>query len=194
VTIWDWQFPQVPNLLPEISRQQRLLFKGIHLLDATHETISRGPLKNLLPLEMLGEGLPLIKRRLRIKAWPQEIFGERYCQTKTSLDKLFLMMVHQDDDIKVEPIDGVRLAQSMVQSNVSEQIDFLEIYKAFRFAFPDKCNDLLEQFEARQMALLAKAFANKEAYRVLHPYPVSFQALYEHMRPYCQVNHNVAKA
>lgn len=186
VTIWEWQFEHVPNLLPEINFQQRLFFKGIHLLESTHKMMAHGRLKRTLPVEMLGEGMPLIKRRLRIKAKPQEIFGERCHQSKASLDKLFLMVGHQDASIRVKPCDGAMLAQCMVHSNVAEQMHLFETYKAFRFAFPERGNPLMEEFEVRQLSLLQKAFTDKEAYQVLHPYPVSFQELFDHMQPYCQ--------
>ncbi len=186
VSIWDWQFPYIPKLLPKLRWQQRFLFKSIHSLEAIHKAITRGGLNQKFPFELLDEGMPLIKRRLRLKAWPQQIFGQRYHKTKVQLDKLWLITSHNDSAVTIDACDGVNIAQRMVYSNIAEQEELMAVYEAFRFAFPDRKNALIEEMEARQQTLLEQAFADKESYLIRHPYPVSLHLLFERLQPYCQ--------
>jgi len=190
VSIWDWQFQYIPKLLPKIRWQQQLLFKGIYFIEAIHKAIARVGLSRKFPFELLDEAMPFIKRRLRLKVLPQQIFGERYHKTRVNLDKLLLIMSHQDSGVVIDPCDGVTVAQSMVHSNVYEQEDLFGTYEAFKFAFPERQNTLIEEFKTRQQMLLQQAFANKEAYQVRHPYPVSLHLLFEQLQPYCQNKDN----
>ena len=187
VSMWDWQFPYIPKLLPKIRWQQQVLFKGIHFLEAINNTMARAGLSQKFPFEVLDEGMPLIKRRLRLKALPQQIFGERYHKTKVRLDKLWLIMSHNESAVTVDACDGLDIAQRMVYSNMDEQEELLGMYEAFLFAFPERRNELIEDIEDRQLTLLQQAFANKESYKIRHPYPVSLHLLFEKLQPFARM-------
>lgn len=186
VAIRDWHFKHIPNLLPEIGTQKKILFKGIYFLDAIHKTLSRSRWKKSFLLKILGQALPRFRQQLMIRESPQVLFNGRYCQQGVAMNKLFLIMSHSESDIRVEPYDPVEIAQRMAGSIEFEQMPFFEYYKAFKFAFPHLRNEFLEEVNELQLSLLCHALENKEAYKVLHPYPVSFEALYEQTQPFCK--------
>ncbi|MCB0258704.1 MAG: hypothetical protein KDE62_03115, partial [Calditrichaeota bacterium] len=105
-----------------------------------------------------------------------DIFQERFCKS-APIDKIFLIMSHDDASITVEPYAAEAIAEQMISSNQYELMPFLEHYRAFTFAFPELRNPFLDSMTELQSELLVKAFAGREAYRVLHPYPVAFEAL-----------------
>ena len=186
VTIWDWQFKYIPDLLPKIGKQKKILFKGIHFAITLHRTFRHSKLKKAFWLKILDEALPAFKRQLKVVALPQVIFQNGYFRQRARPDKLFLMMGHSEPVTHVEPCHPEEIAQRMHQSNAFEQMDFFEYYRAFKFAFPDLRNDLLEHVDEHQRSLLSGALTGKEGYKVLHPYPVSFKDLFIQMQPFCE--------
>ena len=182
VTMWEWQFEQIPDLLPEISVRKRMMFALVHCLDAVYRTFGRGNLQNLFPVDVLGKLLPIARQGLNVQALPQSLFQDRVCEQGASLDKIFLLVSHSKADITIEPRAAVEITQRIVHSNEYEQKDFFQTYAAFKFAFPGLRNEFLEQAPILQSSLLYNALGGKEAYEVLHPYPVSFDELFERMR------------
>jgi hypothetical protein len=186
LAIWDWQFEHIPDLLPRISIQKKILFKSIHFLEATHALLKRRGLGRLYLVELLEQALPFLKRGLKIREPPQAIFGDRVSRLGVTPEILFLMISHSESDITVEPCDPVEIARRMASSNECEQIPFFEHYKAFRFAFPHLSNAFLEGVDETQASLLCRALEGKEAYRVFHPYPVALEALFDQLKPVCE--------
>jgi len=78
------------------------------------------------------------------------------------------------------------IIERMRSSNEFERSHFYQYYRAFKFAFPYRRNEFLEQADEKQAAALLNALAAKPACRVTHPYPVSLDALYEIMQPHVQ--------
>jgi hypothetical protein len=185
VTIWDWQFRYIPNLLPRIGTKKQLLFKTIHWLDRIHGTLGPGKLGQVFPLEILGRALPLLKQKLSISLLPRGLFGDRVCQGNAALDMVFLPMSQSEPGISVVPCDPVEAARRMASSNEYEHTFLFQYYRAFRFAFPHLRNKFMEESAELQRSLLCRSLASKEAYMVMHPYPVSLDELFEKMRPYC---------
>ena len=100
------------------------------------------------------------------------------------LDKVLFVASHDSPDVIVAPIDPGEVAQRMVFSLQAERLDFMAYYLKFRFAFPEARNELIEQAEERQRALLVKMMAGKDTYALYHPYPVSIPFLYDAVLPY----------
>lgn len=185
ITIWNWQFEFIRHLLPRIPLGKRMVFRSIHALESTHRFLQNGYWRNSLPVEMLGNALPSARRQLKIKEFPQTLFGDRQCQSVTPLDKILLVVSRESSQLEVEPCDPREVAQRMMHSNGYEFLRTLEYYKAFRFAFPDRGNRFLDELDARQSSLLASALHNKQTYKVVHPYPVSLDDLFDLLRPIC---------
>ena len=101
-------------------------------------------------------------------------------------DKVFFVASHASDDVVVRPMDVDEVASRMVFSLEEERMPFMSYYYKFRFAFPDRANELIDRAEHLQRVRLRQALADKEAYEVYHPYPVSLPALYEAISPLLQ--------
>jgi hypothetical protein len=130
--------------------------------------------------------MPRIKRQLNVRVEPEIVFGDRFGPFSAKPEKVFFALSHADQAITVEPMEPAAVAQHMIASIRFEQIPFFEHYLAFKFAFPNRKNEFLDNVHERQYEILRRALSGKEAYMVRHPYPVSFQELYEKMRLYCE--------
>jgi hypothetical protein len=184
ICVWEWYFKSIPKLLPKVGMQRKILFKIIHSLDLIHRGLEKVSFKNSFPVKILGQALPSLKRQLNIRALPEELFKNRVCKLATP-DKIILSISQNDPNIYVEECDPSEIAKRMISSNELEQAPFLEFYKAFKFAFPNLRNEFLENIDELQYALLCSAFANKKAYKVYHPYPVSLENLFNQLKPVC---------
>jgi hypothetical protein len=186
VALWDWQLEQVmPDLRPELSTETRLIFGGIHSLEAVHRRLARSRLKSSRTVRALGRLVPMVQQGLSVRMSPQSLFKDRFLNEGAPIDKLFLVMSHSQPGIVVKPCDPADIAQRMVHSNEYEEAHLQQRYRAFKFAFPTRVNPTLEGAAEMRSSLLLRALEGKEAYRVLHPYPVSFEELFRHMRPLC---------
>ena len=182
----EWQFKHIPLLMPKVGRQKKILFKAIKSLDKMYGRLKNGKYKNSFPMDFLSRSLPPLRRQLKIKEKPQKIFKHNFDELVGVPEKVFLSMSHSDPEIRIEACDSMDVARRMVSVNEYEYSEFFELYKAFKFSFPHLRNAFLENADKLQSALLFRAFEDKEAYKVLHPYPVSLEALYQQVRPYCQ--------
>ncbi|NIR46965.1 hypothetical protein GWO43_00575 [candidate division KSB1 bacterium] len=182
--IWDWYVKYIPKLLPRISMERKILFKIIYIFDAIHKIFGRGIFEKFFPIKMLGEALPVFKQQLKVRVVPKALFKDRM-RSQATPQKLFLIMGENNSGIHIETCDPMEIADRMVGSNNYEQMYFWEFYEAFKFAFPHRRNDFLDNIDDRQRSLLMRALKNKEAYKISHPYPVSFDELFNKMQPLC---------
>jgi hypothetical protein len=186
ITVWDWHAEQLPNIQDQLSLTKKLAFKTIQLAARLHKRFGSGRLKNTLPMELMAQALPAFKRQLNFKVPVEKLFNKDSIELVYSPEKLFLIMSQEQPFTSVESWSSEDIATRMLESVYYEQIPFFEHYHAFKFAFPDTQNDFLESVQTLQAEILTSALRDKEAYRVLHPYPFSFEELYREMAPYCK--------
>jgi len=91
--------------------------------------------------------------------------------------------------VAVLPADPKMIAQRMIASQAYERRQLSAAYDHYRFAFPDRSNDLLETASQHERSLLSDAFADKAAYEIVHPYPVPLEQLYRAAAPFCADDH-----
>jgi len=137
-----------------------------------------------LTARLLRRATPVLARQAYVQLPPRFLFGEEKLALAGSPRKVFFMASHETADIRVEPMDADEIARRMVFSLQEERIDLIAAYHRFRFAFPERRNELLEEAEERQREALLRVLAGKETAAVWHPYPVSIPALYDAMRPH----------
>jgi hypothetical protein len=82
-------------------------------------------------------------------------------------------------------MDGSEIATRMAASMAYEHAPLMEHYYAYKFAFPNRENALIEGAQRQQAQLLEEALGGKAGYVVYHPNPCSFEALFAAMEPYC---------
>jgi hypothetical protein len=186
VRLWKWQFQYVPQIKRKLDKKKNLLFTIIQILDTFHHSFGKGIFKNLFIFKMLTEAMPALKRQLNIQIQPQELFGKYIYRETATPRKIFFVMSHSESAIQVKRYDSLEIAQRMISSNEYELLSLIQHYKAFKFAFPNLRNEFLENAAELQKTLLFNALKCLDGFQVLHPYPVSLDALFEKMEPFCQ--------
>jgi hypothetical protein len=126
---------------------------------------------------------PIMQRQLCVQMPPERVFDTARAPLSGVLDKLFLVSSHQSAETRIKAIAPEEVARRIVFSLQQERQDLLAYYMQFRFAFPDKRNEFIENTESLQRAMLQKALSGKESYSVTHPYPMSLSRLYEVVSP-----------
>jgi hypothetical protein len=177
IRTWDWQIKQVASLRKQLSTGRRILFASIRCLDLLQASCG---------LRRLQEALPPLKRQLNVTFAPQRIFADRTGPFSAGVDKVFLMVTHQKTSIEVERVTADLVARRMAASAAFELGRLMARYQEYRYAFPDRRNELLEDASARLSEMLLSALRGKEAYEVRHPHPMSLRKLYEAMRPFVE--------
>lgn len=127
--------------------------------------------------------MSVVARQRFVRMHPAELFGESSCSLAGKVDRAFLLVSHEADDVTAEPVGSEEIARRMVFSLQHERLDFLSHYLKFLFAFPERRNELIEQAEELERELLVRALADKPAYIVSHPFPAPIPALFERMAP-----------
>ncbi len=182
IRLWEWHLDNMPGLPRQVRWQDRLLFRLIHILDGTQKRIP-SLLKKLPVLRLLTRAIPGLKRQLNVCLQPEAIFGEKMGPFEAKPEKLFFLLSDSGTTVRTESADAMAIADRMSYSVQYEQASFMEDYQSFKFAFPALTSNLVDRSALLQRLILRQALAGKEAYTVRHPYPVSFEQLYEAMRP-----------
>jgi hypothetical protein len=182
VTIWEWQFKQVPKLIPKLNRDKKTLFTLIHAIELINNFFRKTFLKNFSISKFITEALPAFKRQLNFRVNPKFIFKEKIHRGKVFPDKIILILSHNSETIEVERCSIDEAINRMTNSHNYEVNDLLQHYNTFKFAFPNLKNQFLENINTTLQNLLTAALIGKKAYKVLHPYPVSFEKLFNEMK------------
>ena len=130
--------------------------------------------------------LPVLERQLHVDVRPSELFGKGQAAMDAPFDRLIFVESHDDESIRVRPIEPDEIARRMEFSLAYERLDFMGYYHKFRFAFPDRVSPLVENAARIERDRLETVLRGKPAFSVSHPYPVSLPALYAAMEPVCR--------
>jgi hypothetical protein len=114
---------------------------------------------------------------------PERLFNAAEVRLSSRVDCLFFVASHELPDVTVRPIDPQQVARRMAFSLQYERLDFMSYYLKYRFAFPERRNELIERAGQLERELLIQALAGKEAYEVYHPYPVPIPAMFDAISP-----------
>lgn len=174
IRLWDWYLRQLPELRRRLSQGDRLRLAALRGASVLHQ---RAPA--LVP----GRLARFLERQRYADLDPRTLFPAERCALAGRFDRLFWMVTHDAPTIEVSPANATEVARRMLHSLLYEWLPFMEWYRMYRFAFPDRRNELIETLEGRLAGLLSEALAHKPAYLVAHPYPVDLAALFTAMRP-----------
>ncbi len=94
------------------------------------------------------------------------------------------MMSHDEPWVELKPTPPSEMALRLAHLAQYEQIPLLEHYLAFKFAFPEATNPIIESSFAAQHEILTRALAGKDTYTIWHPYPLVFSELYGEIEPF----------
>lgn len=176
IRIWRWQLRQLPEYERMIKPAERARLTVLERMLGGESVWRRGP---------AGRAKALLKGQLYVDVDPERLFGRLGTMT-APFDRLFLLVAHEEDEVTVEPIDPSEVARRMVFSLQHENLELTAAYLKYRFAFPKSSSYLLDHAASLQRDALAHVLADKPAFVVHHPYPVSLSALFEAMNGYCR--------
>lgn len=184
ICIWEWQLPEMHQNRPPIGLLTRLSFKSIHLISWFCESLSATRSGKSNRMRRLNKLVPLLRKQLHVRYYPSRLYANQV-KTSANFQKLFLMNSHRSDEIRVHTLEKEDLIPRLVASNVEEMEPFFQFYQAFKYAFPEKANPLIDNLESVLTTQLEIALNETQLFKVAHPYPVSFENLFNEMRPYC---------
>lgn len=184
--IWDWHLRHVPQYvtrLPDADRRRMAVFRSYQSLYRALPKRSprRGAIAKVLHRLSLEGGVPLLGQ---VSVAPERIFGDSVRWGAVGLDRVFLATVGTGET-RVFPSEPREVARRMSAAQEYERRDLIAAYYHFRFAFPDRRNELLENAVEQEIGLLSEAFSNTSAYEITHPYPVPLADLYRAAAPFC---------
>lgn len=185
IRIWEWHLQEMPEYWEIVKRSDRVKLRGLGMIArGMDRTVASGVGSGTPPIKMLQRVMPLLKKQMNVQLPPRQLFGQAGVGPMMSKpSKIFFVASHQSDEIVVEPMTTEEVARRMVHSLEFERLSFMEYYQTFRFAFPDKVNEFIENTEKIQRDILETVLAGKDAYSVYHPYPVAIPALYDAILP-----------
>ena len=96
---------------------------------------------------------------------------------------VFLAMSHAADAVSAEPADPHLVASRLAAGLQLQLHGFLEQYRAFRFAFPERRLALAERVAPRAEAILRRVLERASVHEIRHPHPVALKALRLAMEP-----------
>lgn len=183
-------FEIVPDVRRGIKRSRLWAFESLRQLGKIQGNLGKKA-NDTFPANALRRAISAVQRRVLPKVSPQEIFGSRVGSLIAKPEKVFLLIGHNDTRVEVKPTPPIEMAHRIAHMTQYEQIRLMEHYLAFKFAFPKLKNAFLEESSAYHFELLSSALKTKEAYTVFHPHPVTFSALYEALKPFCESTKNI---
>jgi hypothetical protein len=175
IRLWHWHVAQLPALragLPPLTRARLSVLPSV----ASSATTLAGALRGM-PSSVLRRAAPVVRRQAYVQVPPARLFGEEAIALHGRLDHVLLVASHDHDDVSIEPVDGGTVAEHMRASLDEERSPFLQVYRQFRFLFPERRSALVEESSATERVLLHERLADRPAHRLRHPYPVRLESL-----------------
>ncbi len=185
--VWDWQLRQLPALRRRLSRSRRARVRTAAILERLSER-GAGLRGGRHPAaRALGLVNPGFHNNARVSGSPEALFDGRVAFAPVPLDVAFLATVVEDPASRVRSMEATEFAARIVRSLAYERRALTEAYTTFRFAFPDRRSEAIEQASDAEEALLGRALAACPTYALEHPKPLVLQDLYDAALPLCEV-------
>ncbi|NJD30026.1 MAG: hypothetical protein FIA92_17240 [Chloroflexi bacterium] len=177
IRLWGWQVEQLRSLAPRLSRSERWRLRGLGALAGTAGRLApRRAGGRLGSLARRGAGL--VRRQVSVQVPPSRLFGPDRLVDVAPVDAVVLASSHESDEVRLDPADGREIGQRMLASLAHERRTLLDAYRQFRFAFPDRRNELIERAPEIEAELIDRALGGRPAAWLRHPYPCRLEALF----------------
>lgn len=178
ISVAGWQLDQIPAARSRAGAIRRSLFAGARMLARFQPALGDNKAGRVL-----HAALPALQRRLKVDLSPELLFGP-VGECSADAGTVFLTLSQAAQEIQVEPADPATVADQLTTLFRAQLHGCFEQYQAYRFAFPDRKCDLLENAAEDAAGLLRRALLNKRVFTVRHPHPVSLRALRLAMEPH----------
>jgi hypothetical protein len=130
-----------------------------------------------LPASVLRRTAPVLRRQAFVQVPPARLFGETALALHGRVDHVLFVASHDSDDVSIEPIAGAAVAARMLASLEEERGPLLQVYRQFRFLFPERRAAAIEEAPDVERRLLERYLADRPAHVLRHPYPVDLDSL-----------------
>jgi hypothetical protein len=185
IRVWDWHLNSLPDYRARLKQKDRIRLQSLGAFSRSMEWASGSANGRVsAPVKLLQRVNPLVKRQMYVHFPPHTLFGQDNIQSISSIDKVIFTASHNSEEISVAPYNPEEVARRMILSLLEEQLHFYSYYLKFRFAFPDKQNQWMENAERIQSKMLLKALEGKHTLAVHHPYPVQIPSLFEALKSF----------
>jgi hypothetical protein len=175
IRLWSWHIQQLPALRAGLPAATRARLRSLPAMASSAAGLSarlRG-----LPASVLRRTAPVLRRQAYVQVPPARLFGEDALALHGRVEHVLFVASHDRDDVTIEPTAGADVAARMLASLEEERGPLLQVYRQFRFLFPDRRAEAIEQAPATERRLLERYLADRPAHVLRHPYPVDLESL-----------------
>jgi hypothetical protein len=181
--LWSWHLSQFPEFRARIGAGPRSRLAAVDTALGMIEGLGSMTPPGSSARRTYERVREVVGRQAHVDVAPEVVFGGLDA-LEASMDRVFLLALHESPDVVVDEIDARTLGRRMVSSVHYEFAPLRAYYDMFRFAFPGRTNPVIESLDERLEPLAARAFDGRSAHAVHHPYPVRIAALFDAMRPH----------
>lgn len=173
----------LPQIRRTIKRSRLMSLEALHRIRRIQISSTRKNRKRTAFRKLFLRAVTALEQRAYPSVTPQEIFGNHVGSLAGRLDKVFLLVSHDEPWVEVKPTPPSEMALRLAHLAQYEQMQLWEHYLAFKFAFPDATNAIIESSVDSHRRILSQALAGKDTYTIWHPYPLNFSDLYQEIEP-----------
>lgn len=179
-----WYLRELPEYQRHVGAGDRLrigMARGLaHLLGPF---VPRSEQRSSLWSKVIRRAHQALLDQQSISLRPESLFGADSCLLESNLDLVIVAVSHEAPEFEITPTPVEKVASQMAASFLHEQASLSSCYHKHLFAFPDRRNELLDEVELVYRRHALEALAGKSTYTMLHPYPVSVEALRTAVQP-----------
>lgn len=172
IRLWDWFYDDLPEARRDLDAGRRarlgLLSLGESAVDAVDQRVNSRALKKMSAL--LG-------RQRYVTVSPHDLFGPDRCAPHTTIDHVVLVESHSDEASSLDSLDTTVAAGRLAASLSAERQPLRDHYAMYRYAFPDRRDQAMEQSDERESEMVAAGLRDVATSRLLHPFPAPIAAM-----------------
>lgn len=168
IRLWSWQLRQMTELLAARPLPERARLRA---WDRVAAALGHAARTRLPGAALISRCMPAVRRQAYLQVPPVELFGADAVKLVGRLDALVLVASHESPHTVVVPVTAPEVAERMAASLAAERAMFMDHYRQFRYAFPNRGSAVVEKAEHRELALLHGLLDDAPAVMVLHPHP-----------------------
>ena len=179
VTLREWHLREIGSGAPRLRFQERLLFRSVAALARIHASIRSSRFRDAFFVGALDKAVPELREAMKIRRPPDAVAPSAPRRDQAPVDHLLLLLSDNEPRTVVQRSSSQELVERVSASFAYELAWFRKKYLQFLFAFPERRSELLDNLDERYRALLTTALAGRDVHTVRHPYPFSFQELFD---------------
>lgn len=177
IRLWHWHVAQLPALRAALPRSTRARLGALPAIASSTAALAEA--MSGLPASVLRRAAPVLRRQAWVQVPPAQLFGHEAVALRGRLDHVVLVVSHDREEVSIEPIAGSQVASRMLASLEDERSTFLQMYRQFRFLFPERRAAVVDQASDIESRLLRHLLSDRPAHLLRHPYPVRLESLVE---------------